>query len=335
MKPYLCLCLCALTTFIVGCESKPKPTETVGSDPSARDKVVLMLNWYPEAEHGGFYAAKVHGIFDRFGLDVEIRPGGPSAPVVQELITGRVQFGVANASDVLLYRQQDAKVVALLAPIRNSPRCILVREDSNVKDLAGLKGMTLQANQGRPFLDYLKSKNLLEGVQVVPYGGSVSKLVTDSKTAVQAYSFSEPFMAEQQGVAVRTLMLSDIGYNPYASCLICTEDYAANTDIVARMTTACREGWQKYLESPDETNAVILANNKEGMTAEALKYGVEKLRPLCLPDGAPSESVGEMTLERWQELVGQFVSMGIADASKVKADEIFRSIKPVSARTNP
>jgi len=331
----LAVCWCLLTCF--GCDGRKAPLATEEGSSAVtgkKDKVVLMLNWYPEAEHGGFYAAKVHGIFERYGLDVEIRPGGPNAPVVQELVTGRVQFGVANASDALLYRQQDAKVVALLAPIRNSPRCILVREDSGVTDLSQLKGMTLQANQGRPFLDYLKSKNLLEGVQVVPYGGSVAKMVTDKNTAIQAYSFSEPFMAEQQGVAVRSLMLSEIGYNPYASCLMCTEDYlAANADIVTRMTTACQQGWQKYLEDPTETNAVILANNQEGMTAEALAYGVEKLRPLCQPDGVGPEEVGKMSLERWQELVDQFVALGLVDGSRVKAADVFKSLEtaPVPA----
>lgn len=329
MRQMLRCFFCVLFTVALGCESKTDSIATT-SGSAAKDKVVLMLNWFPEAEHGGFYAAKVHGIYDRFGLDVEIRPGGPNAPVVQELITGRVQFGVANASDALLYRQQDAKVVALLAPIRNSPRCILVRQDSNVTELAGLKGMTLQANQGRPFLDYMKSKNLLDGVQVVPYGGSVAKLVADNKTAIQAYSFSEPFMAEQQGVAVRTLMLSDIGYNPYASCLICTEDYTKNSDIVARMTTASQEGWQKYFESPEETNAAILASNPERMTAEALKYGVEKLRPLCLPEGEPKESLGEMTLGRWQELINQFVELRLLEANKVTPSEIFRPVQKIS-----
>lgn len=325
---FICLLGCADRSGTSG--NSAGASSSAGSG-AAKDKVVLMLNWYPEAEHGGFYAAKVHGIFDKYGLDVEIRPGGPNAPVVQELVTGRVQFGVANASDALLYRQQDAKVVALLAPIHNSPRCILVREDSPATDLSSLKGMTLQANQGRPFLDFMKAKGLLEGVQVVPYGGSVAKLVTDKNTATQAYSFSEPFMAKQQGAAVRTLMLSDIGYNPYASCLICTEEYlAGKADIVGRMATASQEGWQRYFESPTETNAEILANNKEGMTAEALTFGVDVLRPLCLPEGMKASELGKMSTERWQELVGQFAEMGLVDANKVKAGDVFRTIEPVS-----
>ncbi len=81
------------------------------------------------------------------------------------MISGRVQFGIGNADDVLLFRQQDANVVALMAPILNTPRCVLVREDSGIKSLDGLKGVILQANQGQPFVDYMKSKGMLEGVQ--------------------------------------------------------------------------------------------------------------------------------------------------------------------------
>ena len=34
----------------------------------------IQTDWFPEAEHGGFYAAKVHGIFEKYGLDVELQP---------------------------------------------------------------------------------------------------------------------------------------------------------------------------------------------------------------------------------------------------------------------
>ncbi len=301
-----------------GFVSAPDASET------ALQKVTLMLNWYPEAEHGGFYAAKVHGIFKEYGLDVEIRPGGPNAPVAQELVTGRVQFAIGNADDVLLFRNQDVPVLALMAPIQNTPRCILVREDAGVQQLSELKGMVLQANVGRPFLSFMESAGLLTDVQVVPYAGSVAKLVSDSKTAIQAYSFSEPFMATEQGIAVRKLMLSDVGFNPYASCLMSTDGYVdANSDLVSRMVIACRLGWAKYLESPDETNAVILAANSQGLTAGALKFGVQELQPLCLPDGLPADEIGTMSSERWSQLIEQFKKLKLLDGDKVSAEKVF------------
>ncbi len=316
--------LCALLwTLLAGCGNQPNTAANVDSANTPQE-LTLMLNWYPEAEHGGFYAAQVHGIFEKYGLQVKIRPGGPNAPVAQELVTGRVQFAIGNADDVLLFRNQSVPVVALMAPIQNTPRCVLVRDDSEVTQLSDLSGMVLQANAGRPFLDYLRSLGMLEGVQVVPYSGSVAKLVSDPKTAIQAYSFSEPFMAQEQGVAVRTLMLSDVGFNPYASCLIANEQFVTdNADVVARMVVACREGWQKYLAAPEETNAVILAANSQGMTAGALQFGAQELQPLCLPSGLADADLGSMTTERWQTLTEQFVKLGLIDSANVNAVAVF------------
>lgn len=321
MKFVLTLIVSLLTLGLAGCDSSSRtPPQEVDM---VRD-VVLMLNWYPEAEHGGFYAAKVHGIFEQYGLNVEIRPGGPNAPVAQELLTGRVQFAIGNADDVLLFRQQQAPLVALMAPIQNTPRCILVREDSSVDKLSELEGMTLQANVGRPFLSFMKAEGLLDGVRVVPYTGSVAKLISDPNTAIQAYSFSEPLLAAQQGVNVRTLMLSDIGFNPYASCLIATESMVADErDLVARMVVASREGWKKYLESPEETNAAILAANAHGMTQESLEFGVNELRPLCIPEGKTAEEIGSMSHERWTKLADQLSKIKLIDPTQVQAPHAF------------
>lgn len=310
-------------TLSIGCNSS-SPKERLGPDGKTLQSVALMLNWYPEAEHGGFYAAQVHGIFEQHGLDVQILPGGPSAPVAQELLTQRVQFAVGNADDVLLFRQEQADIVALMAPIQNTPRCVLVHADSQAKDLTQLSGLTLQANVGRPFLNFMEHEGLLKDVKVVPYSGNVANFATDPKTAIQAYSFSEPLLAKQQGVETRALMLSEIGFNPYASCLIATGDYIrGNEDVVRRMVIACQLGWQKYLAEPDQTNALILTLNSQGMSAEALKFGAQQIKPLCLPDGMNESLVGQMQLSRWQTLADQFIELGLATPDRIDPSKVF------------
>ena len=36
-------------------------------------KLVFGTNWYPEAEHGGYYQAIAEGIYKKHGLEVSIR----------------------------------------------------------------------------------------------------------------------------------------------------------------------------------------------------------------------------------------------------------------------
>jgi len=300
-------------------EAKPS------TKPEKKDKVALLLNWYPEAEHGGFYAAQVHGIFEKYGLEVEIRPGGKTTVVPQELVLGRVQFGVANADDVLMARSQDVPLVALMAPIQNGPRCIMVRKDSGITSFAELKNMKLQIDASRPYVPFLKSKGFLgQGVELVPYFGSVAQLVSEKGVGTQGYSFSEPFMARQQGVEVVELMMSEIGYNPYCSLLVATENQLAKQDDVCkRMVQASIEGWKKYLQSPEKSNEAILSKNKQGLEKNALDFGVEALKPLCIPPGKDDSTIGLMTAERWNALADTLSSLKLIDAAKASVEKAY------------
>ncbi|TWT52453.1 NMT1/THI5 like protein [Rubripirellula amarantea] len=314
---------------LLGCSSSSQ--ESVGStasrpvgDTPANIKVAVQLNWYPEAEHGGIYQAVADGTYEKAGFDVDVRSGGRATPVAPELQLGRVQFAMANADDVVLFRREGMDIVAVMAVMQDSPRCILVREDSGVKDFGDLAGMTLQRQTGRLFLEYMRSKGILDQVQEVPYYNSVASMVADPKIAIQAYSFAEPLLAREQGMKVRTLMVSDLGWNPYSSVLITTGKLIReDPQLVASFVEATRDGWRNYLRDPKAGNAAILKANKHGMTPAALEFGSAELRPLAVPAGMDEADVGTMSLKRWQELVDQMEELEPGRPSVVKAEDCF------------
>lgn len=322
MKLYQTLVFTLLLTILIGCGG----TATKKGSPadSGLKHVELQLNWFPEAEHGGFYAALVHGYFQEEGLDVTIRPGGPNVPVILEVADGRTQFAVCNADQILQARAQDADVVAVLAAMQDSPRCILVHKETGITQFDQLKDLKLAIGSGRAFAEYLKKKVPLENVQLVPYGGSLAPFLADKRFAQQGYIFSEPFVAEQQGAEVNCLMLSDLGFNNYASLLFTNGKLIKDDpELIAKMVRATRRGWQKYLEDPEETNRRIHEENPE-MGLDILAYGAKELRPLCLPAGMSSpDDFGGMSLKRWQTLADQMIEAGVLEPERVKPAEAF------------
>lgn len=299
MRTLLALSLVFFLPALAGCSNKSEPTQD--------SEIVLALNWFPEAEHGGFYAALVHGYYADVGLNVTIRPGGVGSPVVEEVATGRATFGVSNADVILLQREQGADVVALMAPLQHSPRCIMVHEESGFESIRDLSNVTLSMSEGRAFGMYIRKHARLEGVQIVPFNGGISNFMQGKAFAQQAYSFSEPFVAAQKGTKPRCLMTSEIGFDPYTSVLFCrTQTTTKAADVVDRFVKASVKGWQKYLEDPEETNRYINSINPE-MSVEILEFGVDALRPLCREGDGP---VGNMTRERWQALAKQLVEIG-------------------------
>jgi NitT/TauT family transport system substrate-binding protein len=297
----------ALLLVLVAAAGCRKETSTPAAAGPTLERVSLGLNWFPEAEHGGFYAAQVHGYFAEEGLDVEIVKGGAASPILQQVAGGERDFGVTNADNILFGRAQQAPVVALMAPLQTSPRCILVHASSGIERFDQIKNLTLAMSLENAFSHYLRKKAPLEGVQIVPYSGNVAPLLSDANYAQQGYVFSEPFVARKHGAKVNVLMLSDLGYNPYTSLLFASEKTTRERpELVRRMVRACVRGWKKYLEDPDATNARIHELNRE-MDLDILAFGVEQLRPLVLGEPPQPEGLGRMTLARWETLVEQLV----------------------------
>lgn len=289
-----------------------------------RTDVSVQLNWYPESEHGGLYQALSQGAYEQAGLDVTLQPGGRATPIGPELELGRSQFAIANADDVILFRNEGLDVVAVMAAMQNHPRCILARKDSGVNTFEDLRGKTFQRQAGRAFVEFLRARGFLDGVQEVPYHGSIASLVGDPNIVIQAYSCAEPLLAQQQGLEVNTLMVSDLGFNPYSSVLVTTGKLIREQpELVQQFVRVTREGWRSYLTDATLGNEAILRVNEEGMTAEALEFGAAAMRDLAMPDGAGAETVGVMTDQRWQTLFDQLVELKLVDPDKVKVQECY------------
>ncbi len=286
--------------------------------------VALQLNWFPEAEHGGFFAAEEHGLFDEVGLDVEIRPGGPGTQVVAQVATGRIQFGVTNADRVLVGQAAGAKTVAVMAAMQVSPRCVLVHENSGIESLKNLGRVgTLAISSTATWSLFLQKQVDLEGVQLVPYAGNVSQFLLQDDFAQQGYSISEPFVARAKGGRPRVLMVSDLGFNPYTSVLITRPELVREQpELVRRMVVASVRGWQEYLDDPKRGNQVIHRRNEE-MGLPILAFGARELKRLCVTDEVSRERLGWMTAERWQQLAAQLVETGAIEADNLEVGRAF------------
>lgn len=313
-----------LGLMLAGCGTGNDPGESgTNADGDAPVKVRLALNWYPEAEHGGFYTALVNGYYADEGLDVEILPGGPNSPVIQRVARGDVEFGIEIADRVLVGRAQGADIVTVMAPIQTNPQCLMVHADSGIESFDELKDLTLMMSSGAPWAIYLQKTLPLEGCKVVPNPGSVAQFLADEKTAQQGYVFSEPYVVREKGGQARPLMIADLGYNPYTSVLIASRSTIDRTpELVQKMVRASVRGWQAYLESPEETNRYIHEQNPE-MSLEILAFGADQVRPLCITDEVPLEQLGMMSADRWQTMADQLIEVDAIQAGQVKPTEAF------------
>ena len=91
-------------------------------------KIRLALDWKPEPEFGGFYAAN----YESHGLSVDILPGGSGTPTVQMLGAGSAEFGIVSADELVVARARGNDVVAHFAVFQTCPQGIRVQPSPNM-----------------------------------------------------------------------------------------------------------------------------------------------------------------------------------------------------------
>jgi NitT/TauT family transport system substrate-binding protein len=281
-------------------------------------KINISLNWVPEPEFGGIYAAKQIGAFEKRGLDAAIKPGGAGAPTWQMVASGQVEFAVSSADEVVIARSQGADVVALFTTYQTCPQGIMVHQSRGLKSIDEVftSGGTLAMEIGLPYGKYLQKKYGFEKVKRIPYDGGIGNFLADKNFMQQCFVFSEPLAAKKQGGDPQTFLIADAGYNPYTGVIITSGAYLKkNPAIVRAVDAALREGWQAYQEDPKPANEVMAKLNKN-MDPETFAAAAAAQKPLVESDETKANGLGAMTLPRWTELVKQLTDLGVVESGK-------------------
>jgi len=281
-------------------------------------KIRLALNWKPDPQFGGFYAAP----YQKYGLDVEILPGGAGTPTVQMVGAGSAEFGIVSADELVIARSQGNDVVALFAVYQTNPQGIMAHASRKLSSLADvLKSGTLAIQRGLPYARLLEKKYGFDKVKIVPSpGGDISVFLTDPNFAQQCFIVSEPLTAKRKGADVQTFSVADAGYNPYTTVLATPGELLRKDPEQAKaMVAAVREGWRTYLDDPKATNQRMNQLNPT-MPPEVFAEVAEAQKMLIETDETRRNGLGSMTQERWETLIAELKELGDISSAPATAD---------------
>ena len=288
----------------------------IASSPGAAQslqRIVFSTDWLAQAEHGGFYQAVAEGTYGKYGLDVQIRMGGPQVNGLQLLAAGQLDIAMADALQVLSAIEQNVPLVAIAATFQKNPTVII--SHPGVKRLEDLKGkpIAIGAASNTTFWPWLRQKFGFTDNQKRPYGFSVQPFLAERTLSQQGFATSEPFTIEKGGVQPVVFLLADFGYPPYSEALVVTRaTLAGQRDALERFIRASAEGWRSYLANPAPGNALIRQANPE-MGSDLLAYGVRKMNEFGIVTSGDARKFGLLTMTdaRWTATIDFLRSVGL------------------------
>jgi putative hydroxymethylpyrimidine transport system substrate-binding protein len=278
------LCLAALVA--AGCGEKDDVLEPAGSK-----RVELMLDYFPNADHAGIYAAQAGGHFEQAGLAVEIRePPDPAAPIKQ-VAAGRVDLAISYEPEVLRARDQGLAVVSLGAIVREPLTSIMSLPEAKIRRPRDLRGKTV----GTAGIDYQSAylQTILREAGVpadsvternVGFSLTPALLTGRVDAVLGAFWNYEGTELRLRGRRPRIIRMDEAGVPSYDELVLVANEDALERDgdKLRAFIGALSRGTRDLEREPDEAIDGLLEANPD-LDPELQRAVVEVTLPLFLP----------------------------------------------------
>jgi putative hydroxymethylpyrimidine transport system substrate-binding protein len=278
--------LLLLAALLAGCGEKEDVLEPRGSK-----HVELMLDYFPNADHAGIYAAQAGGHFEQAGLDVAIRqPPDPAAPIKQ-LAAGRVDLAISYEPEVLRARDQGLPVVSVGAIVQKPLTSIISLPEAKIRGPGDLEGKTV----GTAGIDYQSAylRTILLEAGVPPrtvkernVGFSLTPaLLTGRVDAVLgAFWNYEGTELRLKGKRPRIIRMDEAGVPTYNELVLVANERSLkrNAETIRAFIGALFRGTRDLREDPDEAIDGLLEANPD-LDPELQRAVVKVTLPLFFP----------------------------------------------------
>jgi NitT/TauT family transport system substrate-binding protein len=291
----------ALALGMGSCGKKEQPLEEVS----------YRLKWLFNISVVGDLWADAHGNFERNGLKVTVKPGGPEKDAIKELEIGHAQFGVASADQVIRAVSKGSPIVVLAQLFQVNPLHWIYRPDKtplkSPQDLKGkIIGITYGGNDETIMRALMAKYDIKEDeVDLFSVRYDYTPFYQGKVDLWPLYRNAQaPIIGEKlrkAGEKFDLMSPNRLGIRFVANSIVTTQKMLKERpETVKRFKKAILQAWREALDPENKDKAIetVLRYNPE-IPKDIVRKQLPATRILILPE--PDFEFGKIDLAAWKQ----------------------------------
>ena len=267
----------------------------------AKDKVTLLMDWFPQGNQSGFWQAQLDNQYHD-DLEITVKPGGPKVRTTTAVASGQVEFGLNGSDSVMMANSKGAKLRAIFVSLGHVPYNLVYHPNTGVKTIQDLNGRRFAVVMGITYWKWVKHKYGLDKVQEFPLTGDLGLFAKTPNMFQQGYSIFLPARMDAKGIPNAQFKVADLGYRPYSVLFTSEKLIKENPALVQAVVNRLSMSFHKSLVDPKPTRDLILSKSKK-TTVAIHNNALELMKADFLP--RDWRKIGCQDPNRWVELADQ------------------------------
>jgi len=305
----------AVALALSACSGSAGSSDTASS--GGTTKVTLQLQWVPQAQFAGYYAALDQGFYKKEGLDVTIKPAGTDTVPIQSVAKGQADYAISWVPKVLGSIEQGVNVTDVAQIYERSGTTQISMKDRGITTAADLKGKKVGSwgygNQWELFAGMQKAGvNTTSGIKLVQQAFDMKGFLSGDIDAAQAMTYNEyaqvlETVNPKTGELYQPADLNVINWNDEGTAMLQDAIWADTTklqdkafqDQTVKFIKASIEGWVYARDHPQDAADIV---TKAGSTLGASHqlWQTNEVNKLLWPS---TDGLGMIRSTQWDQTV--------------------------------
>ena len=242
-----------IVTLLVACQPAVTPSPSV-----ALRHVTLLLGFQPDVQFAPFYLAQQDGSYADVGLDVTIEYKS-GADLVRLVADGQAEFGVTDATDVMISRTAGIPIKYVATLYQLFPVALIGPKGTVPTAPAELAGKRI-GTPGKFGSSWHALLALLDGggltaddvtIREYPQFNQVDGLLNGDVDLITGFRNNEPLQLEDRGMSVDLLTVDEIAPLPGPGMIVGDELLESDPELVRAFVEATAAAQAAVIDDPD------------------------------------------------------------------------------------